>query len=135
MSTPAERVWAVEPYFGGSHKYFLRALAEHSRHDFTLFTLPGRHWKWRMQGGAVTLAARAASAAHQAAHQAAPTVLLATDMLDLTTFLALAGPPLDRTPVLLYFHENQLTYPLPPGVERDLGYALKNITSALAARR
>ena len=128
-------MWAVEPYFGGSHKYFLRALAERSRHEFTLFTLPGRHWKWRMHGGAVTLAARVASAARQAAQQAAPTVLLATDMLDLATFLSLAGPPLDRTPVLLYFHENQLTYPLPPGVERDLGYALKNITSALAARR
>ncbi|MFH0916725.1 MAG: DUF3524 domain-containing protein, partial [bacterium] len=49
-------VWALEPYFGGSHKYFLEGLERHSRHDLTLFTLPGRHWKWRMHGGALSLA-------------------------------------------------------------------------------
>jgi glycosyltransferase involved in cell wall biosynthesis len=38
-----------------------------------------------------------------------------------------------RVPSIVYFHENQLTYPLPPGVERDLGYGFKNLTTALAA--
>ena len=49
-------VWALEPYFGGSHKAFLQGLAERSSHAFTLFTLPGRNWKWRMHGGALSLA-------------------------------------------------------------------------------
>ncbi|MGI5939892.1 MAG: tRNA-queuosine alpha-mannosyltransferase domain-containing protein [Thermoleophilia bacterium] len=139
---PRLRVWALEPYFAGSHKYFLRGLARYSRHDVSLFTLPGRHWKWRMHGGAVSLAARVAGGAESqtgcgkaAGSAALPQVLFASDMLDLATFLALAGPSIARVPALVYFHENQLTYPLPPGVERDLGYGMKNITSALAACR
>jgi glycosyltransferase involved in cell wall biosynthesis len=40
---------------------------------------------------------------------------------------------LGRVPSLIYFHENQLTYPLPHGVERDLGYGFKNVTSAAVA--
>ncbi|OFV84796.1 MAG: hypothetical protein A2W26_08255 [Acidobacteria bacterium RBG_16_64_8] len=60
-------------------------------------------------------------------------MLLASDMLDLPVFLAVAEPGVARTPAILYFHENQLTYPLPSGVERDLGYGLKNLASAMAA--
>jgi glycosyltransferase involved in cell wall biosynthesis len=64
-------------------------------------------------------------------------------MLDLPVFLATlhsgagATGPLPagygRIPSIAYFHENQLTYPLPPGVERDLGYGFKNLTTAVAA--
>jgi glycosyltransferase involved in cell wall biosynthesis len=64
---------------------------------------------------------------------ARPQVFLASDMLDLPLFLASVGPALGRVPTLLYFHENQLTYPLPSGVERDLGYGFKNVTAALVA--
>lgn len=128
------RVWAVEPYFGGSHKDFLQGLARNSLHDLTLFTLPGRNWKWRMQGGAVSLAAQAAGSAEDDP-RSLPDVLFVSDMLDLPTFLTLTAPAVSRAPRLLYFHENQLTYPLPPGVERDLNYGMRNIISALSAQR
>ena len=124
-------VWALEPYFGGSHKYFLEGLARHSEHDFTLFTLPGRHWKWRMHGGALSLARRAADGLATA--ETRPGVFFASDMLDLPVFLAAGDPGLARVPAILYFHENQLTYPLPPRVERDLGYGFKNLTAAVVA--
>jgi glycosyltransferase involved in cell wall biosynthesis len=127
-------VWALEPYFGGSHKYFLRGLAERSHHRLRLLTLPGRHWKWRMQGGALSLAAQAAQAVGADASPS-PDVLFASDMLDLPTFLSLADARVASVPTLLYFHENQLTYPLPPGVERDLTYGMRNIVSALTATR
>ena len=128
---PTLEVWAVEPYFGGSHRYFLRGLAANSAHRFRLFTLPGRHWKWRMHGGAVSLARMASVAAQECGRS--PDVLFVSDMLDLPVFLSLAGPAVSHAPVIAYFHENQLTYPLPLGVERDLGYGMKNVTSALAA--
>ena len=124
-------VWALEPYFGGSHKYFLEGLAGHSKHDFTLFTLPGRHWKWRMQGGALSLARRAADGLASAGPR--PSVLFASDMLDLPVFLAAGDPVVARVPAILYLHENQLTYPLPHGMERDLGYGFKNLTAAAIA--
>ena len=133
-------VWALEPYFGGSHKYFLEGLARHSGHDLTLFTLPGRHWKWRMHGGALSLARNtrdrrsAAIAADAGALDDRPDVLFASDMLDLPVFLAAVDPEAARAPAIVYFHENQLTYPLPLGVDRDLGYGFKNLAAAVAAQ-
>ena len=63
-----------------------------------------------------------------------PEILVATDMLNLPEMLALARdvlPP--RLPVIIYFHENQLTYPLERQDERDLHFGLTNIHTALAA--
>jgi glycosyltransferase involved in cell wall biosynthesis len=152
------RVWALEPYYGGSHRHFLDGLVRHSAHDFEPLTLPGRHWKWRMHGGALDLAVQADRLAEQ--NGRLPDVFFASDMLDLPVFLATlgrsAGPggrcgaspgrtgagagaergsAACRIPSIVYFHENQLTYPLPPGVERDLGYGFKNLTTALAAAK
>ena len=97
-----------------------------------LHTLPGRDWKWRMHGGALTLAADCSERTEGAT---IPHVIFASDMLDLATFKALVHPSIAATPTVLYMHENQLTYPLPPGVQRDLSYGFKNLTSALVADR
>jgi glycosyltransferase involved in cell wall biosynthesis len=72
-----------------------------------------------------------------------PQAVLASDMLNLPVFLTSLGhlaPPehaldVQRLPVALYFHENQLSYPLQAGEKRDLDYALINVTSALRAQR
>ena len=121
------RLCLIEPYYTGSHKAWADGYQAYSRHSMGQLTLPGRFWKWRMQGGAVTLARRA-----QALHDR-PDMLLATDMLNLPVFLTLAGPALADLPVALYFHENQLTYPLQPGEKRDLHYGFINAVSALRA--
>jgi glycosyltransferase involved in cell wall biosynthesis len=90
-----------------------------------------------MQGGALSLAAQATQAARAIGADTIPSpdVLFASDMLDLPTFLSLVDARVASGPTLLYFHENQLTYPLPPGVERDLTYGMRNIVSALTATR
>lgn len=85
-----------------------------------------------MHGGAVTLARRFLDEGHR------PDLILVTDMLDLTTFLALTREKTAGTPVAIYFHENQLSYPWSvddpdPGLERDVHYGFINYTSALAA--
>jgi glycosyltransferase involved in cell wall biosynthesis len=126
------RITIVEPYCTGSHAAWAHEYASHSRHDLELLTLPGRNWKWRMHGGAVSLASRFLAA------QQRPDLILATDMLDLTTFLALTRRASSNCPCAVYFHENQLTYPWSPGdpdpgSRRDLHYAFINYTSALAA--
>ncbi len=125
-------IWLVEPYYAGSHKAWADGFQAHSRHSVNLLTLPGRFWKWRMQGGAITLA-RAAVAHADAAGQSRPDLLLATNMLNLPVFLTLAGDRLSGVPVALYFHENQLTYPLQPGEKRDLHYGFIHLASALRA--
>ena len=125
------RIALLEPYCAGSHAAWATEYAAASSHDVTLLTLPGRNWKWRMHGGAVTLASRLLE------QNETPDLLLATDMLDLTTFLALTRGKLSCR-CAIYFHENQLTYPWSPGdpdipQQRDLHYPFINYVSALAA--
>ncbi len=90
----------VEPYYTGSHAAWVSGYAAHSRHRVTTLTLPGRFWKWRMHGGAVTLAR------HFMETETKPDLILANDMLDLTTFLALTRVRTHHIPTALYFHEN-----------------------------
>jgi glycosyltransferase involved in cell wall biosynthesis len=97
-----------------------------SSHQFALHTLPAHHWKWRMRHGAVTFA-------RQLQADDSPDVLFCTDMLDLATFRGLADASVRGLPAVVYFHENQLTYPDEHRTERDLHFALTNLTTALAA--
>lgn len=131
------KVTLISPYHGGSHQAWAEGYQRHSGHQLSLLTLPDRFWKWRMHGGAVTLARRFL------AQPLKPDVILATDMLDMTTFLALTRPHTTQIPIVLYMHENQLTYPLPADGgagpmrrqlgERDYHYAFINYASMLAA--
>jgi glycosyltransferase involved in cell wall biosynthesis len=126
------KICLVEPFHAGSHAAWAEEYARYSRHDVELLNLSGRHWKWRMHGGAVTLARQFMAGGCE------PDLLLASDMLDLTTFLALTRKKTSALPTALYFHENQLTYPwsptdADPAQQRDAHYAFINYTSALAA--
>ena len=126
------KICLVEPFHTGSHAAWAEEYARHSRHQVELLTLRGRHWKWRMHGGAVTLARQFLERGGTA------DVLLTSDMLDLTTFLALTRTKTAGMTSVLYCHENQLTYPWSPDDadptrQRDAHYAFINYSSALAA--
>lgn len=133
------QITLISPYHGGSHQAWAEGYRRYSKHDLELLTLPARFWKWRMHGAAVTLARRFLQ------QPVTADLLLVTDMLDLTTFLALTRRRTANTPVALYMHENQLTYPLPADPtkgpmrrqlgERDRHYAFINYASMLAADR
>lgn len=62
-----------------------------------------------------------------------PDLIFASDMLDLAAWKGLVGPPWANLPAVLYFHENQWTYPLSPGQTPDLHYGYTNFLSAVAA--
>ncbi len=121
------RILLLEPYDTGSHGVWMRGYQAHSAHDVRILSLAGQFWQWRLVGGAVALAERFL------ALDALPDVIVASDMLDMTTFLALTRPVTARVPVALYFHENQLTYPVGPRQKLHHHYAFINYASALAA--
>ena len=123
-------VFLVEPYNSGSHQAWAEGYQSHSSHDVQLLTLPGRFWKWRMFGGTLTLAQQAIDLASRIGP---PDVVLASDMLDLPSFLGHAGAALGNPKVVLYMHENQLTYPLSPTARDDLAYAYMNWSSMVRA--
>ena len=111
------KVLALEPWYGGSHRNFLDGLRKHSRHEIHPVTMTARFWKWRMHGGAVTMARKALQAYEEGF---VPDVIFATDMVNLPAFLALTRERFGGVPVVYYLHENQLTYPLPEGKGRDV---------------
>ncbi|HUV36762.1 MAG TPA: DUF3524 domain-containing protein [Patescibacteria group bacterium] len=126
------KIVILEPYCIGSHAAWAYGYAARSAHTVEALTLEGRHWKWRMHGGAVTLARRFL------AGQFDPDLIVSSDMCDLATFLALTRERTARVASAVYFHENQLTYPWSvrdpdPSCGRDAHYAFINYSSALAA--
>jgi len=64
-----------------------------------------------------------------------PDAILATSMVNLPAFLGLLRREIGSVPAALYMHENQLTYPPPPGSRRDLTYGTIQHLSMLAADR
>lgn len=126
---PRLRILAIEPYYGGSHRAFLDGWMGASGHDFSLLSMPARKWKWRMRGAAIWCAERLAETEFAGEFD----LIVTSDMMpvaDLRTFLP---AHLRYVPVVCYFHENQLTYPLSPDDRRDYQYGFTNITSGLAA--
>jgi glycosyltransferase involved in cell wall biosynthesis len=122
----------LEPFYAGSHASWAQEYAARSRNQVKILSLKGQYWKWRMHGGAVTLAREFLAAGYR------PDLLLASDMLDLTTFLALTREVTAAIPVALYMHENQLSYPwspddADPDLQRDMHYSFINYSSALCA--
>lgn len=124
------KITILEPFFTGSHKQWAKGYQQYSEHDIQILSLKGKHWKWRMYGGAVSLAKQFMEL------KELPDFILATDMLDFTTFLALTRSRTANIPTAIYFHENQLTYPWKQNEnaekeQRD--YSFINYISALAA--
>ena len=128
-SAPANgQMLILEPYYGGSHQRFCDALAA-SRPlggRVTLWTMPARKWKWRMRFAAPVFAQRLSASR--------PVELVfASSFVDIATLRGCGPAWLRQVPVVVYFHENQFAYPVQVQDERDLHFAVTNLTSVLAA--
>ena len=120
------KILFIEPFYGGSHKDFTDGLIKHSEHEYTLYTLPARYWKWRMRGAALHFYRLIENPADY-------DLLFTSDMMSLSDLRMLWGA--ECPPSVVYFHENQLSYPLPEGVRMDYQFGFTDITTALAADR
>jgi glycosyltransferase involved in cell wall biosynthesis len=137
------RLLIIEPYWGGSHRAFIETLigagVDEPRLDCThceVLSLPANHWKWRMREAALYFAEQK-SKRLCANHD----LLLASAYLPLAELFGLV-PGLARTPSILFFHENQFTYPTVPTApvekiygnkKRDLHFGFTQAVSAAAA--
>lgn len=119
------RIWALQPYHGGSHQHFLEGYVRESRHHWKTFPLPGCHWKWRM-------AQASAAYAESLPREERPDLIFASSMMNLSTLKGLR-PDLQGIPSVVYFHENQLTYPMEKPDQRDLQPAFEQFLSGLGA--
>ncbi len=123
------RILAFNPYHGGSHAQFIDQWIAHSKHQFSLVTLPPRHFSWRIRQAAVGMA----EAAKQLVDAGENFDLLwTTSMVDVAELRGLLPPALRSLPLVVYFHENQLVYPVQKANEKNERFALINWVSALA---
>jgi glycosyltransferase involved in cell wall biosynthesis len=116
----------LEPFFGGSHRDFAEGFISNSRHHIDLVTLPARFWKWRMRGAALHFFNKIDNLSDYDG-------LITSPLMGLSDFKMLTGP--GCPPALVYFHENQITYPLAPGESMDVQFGFTDITTGLAADR
>ena len=123
------KVLSLQPFFGGSHQQFHEGWLRHSDHHWTTIALPPRHWKWRMRHAAIHFAKEVRDRVRAGQHWEA---IVCTDMMNVAEFRALA-PEVRDLPIVVYFHENQFTYPDRFEQERDQHFAFTNFVSALAA--
>ena len=117
----------LEPYYDGSHRRLVDGIVEHTGLDAHLWTLPARKWKWRMRGSALDFARRI----HDAPFR--PDGIFASSMTNVAELVALLPPVARGVPVITYFHENQLTYPVQEFDPRDHHFAWTNALAALSA--
>ena len=130
--SPRLRVLALEPYWCLSHRVFLEGYQRFSAHSIDIWSLPARAWKWRSRAAALHFAERLDALEGGAARY---DLVLASDYLDVADWIALAPHGARYWPIVLYFHENQATFPIPPGTTREHEFAWRNLSSALAADR
>ena len=121
----------LEPYYSGSHKYFADGLKNCFPEKIRLFTLPGRHWKWRMHGSAVTFAEMIEKSGEKF------DTVIVSSLADTSLLKSLLLPKMPETRFVTYFHENQLAYPWSENDKEpektDMHYAFINFASALVS--
>ena len=126
------KILYIEPFYSGSHKKWIDSYKLHSNHTIDILSLPGRYWKWRMHGGAVTLAEKFIQ------NDKKYNLLIVSDMLNLPVFIALCKEKLNDVKIVTYFHENQISYPKSSNdkdgiLNRDLHYTFINYSTALTS--
>lgn len=115
----------IEPFYGGSHKQlidFLQTLP----HKFELVTLTAKKWHWRARTSALYLSQKVPKDQNF-------DVLFCSSVLNLCELLSLR-PDLAKIPrKIVYFHENQLCYPVQDSKNRDFQYGYNQILTCQVA--
>lgn len=117
-------VLIIEAFYGGSHKQLVDLLQE-DLGNCVLYTLPAKKWHWRARTSALYFSQNIPMSEHYR-------ILFASAVLNLTELVALR-PDLGKLKKILYFHENQLVYPVKKCQERDFQYGYNQILSCLVA--
>ncbi len=124
------RILLLSAYDAHSHRRWREGLVKaFPDWDWTVLTLPPRHFNWRIRGNSLSWAFT-----ERARLERPYDLLIATSMVDLATLKGLV-PVLAGVPTLVYCHENQFAYPVGREQAMRLEPRMVNLYSVLAADR
>jgi glycosyltransferase involved in cell wall biosynthesis len=122
------RILLLSAYDADSHIYWREGLVRNlSEHDWTVLSLPGRYFSWRMRGNSLSWAFGEAETLSKPYD-----LVIATSMTDLSSLRGFV-PSLANTPTLVYFHENQFAYPSSGKEFKSVEPCILNLYTALSA--
>lgn len=121
------KVLLLSAYDADSHKRWRRGLlAAIPDWQWTVLTLPPRHFSWRVRGNSLSWGrGEAADVLRQSWD-----LIVATSMTDLSALRGLV-PKIATVPTAVYFHENQFSYPRSERAHPNINPELMNIYTAL----
>lgn len=128
LSFLLSKILLLSAYDALSHRYWREGLVRSfPEHDWTVLTLPARYFRWRVRGNSMTWAFSEREILEQSYD-----LIVATSMTDLS---ALRGfiPELGKIRSIVYFHENQFSYPEGDHKQLNVEAIMVSIYSALAA--
>ncbi|KAI0233378.1 Glycosyltransferase-like domain-containing protein 1 [Lamellibrachia satsuma] len=117
-------VLLVEPFYGGSHRQLIDLLYDDIP-ACTRFTLPAKKWHWRARTAALQFS-------QTIPRSDSYRLLFCSSVLNLAELAALR-PDLGRLRKVVYFHENQLMYPVRKSQDRDFQYGYNQVLTCLVA--
>ena len=101
------KILLLSAYDADSHRYWRKHLVENfPEHQWTVLSLPGRYFSWRIRGNSLSWAFGEQSEKLKRQYD----LVIATSMTDLFSLRGFI-PSLGNIPTLVYFHENQFDYP------------------------
>ncbi len=127
------KILLLSAYDANSHKYWHQSLvANLPEHQWTVLTLEPRFFSWRIRGNSLSWAFNKREILSEKYD-----LLIATSMVDLNGLRGFI-PSLASIPNILYFHENQFSYPLSSAKEKqghsdNLEAQIVSLYSALCA--
>ena len=126
------KILYVEPFYSGAHKQWIDSYQKKSKHKIKILSHSGSHWKWRMHGAAISLSKEFLNLKDSF------DLIIVSDMLNLPLFKVLCQSKIKKTKIIIYFHENQISYPLSDNnldkkLNRDLHYAFINYSSSFVS--
>lgn len=122
-----KRVLLIEAFYGGSHKQLIDLIHKLFSDSAALFTLPAKKWHWRALTSPLHFA-EVIPSDHKFS------LLFSSSVLPLAELLALR-PDLGKLHKVVYFHENQMVYPVQQKKDRYFQHAYNEVLTCLAADR
>ena len=128
------RIALIDTFYEDSHRIWAEGVERCLGVKVDIYSGSAFNWKWKMTGGTIPLA-EALNESNQNYDR-----LIMTDMVNIPLFKSLLIERYQSIPIIIYFHENQITYPWSPTdmdvvKNRDHHYGFINFSSALIANK